>query len=228
MTARDGGGGGTGGTGGNGGGNGPERIRRVVTGHDARGRAVVVTDEEVEPVTLSLLPGFATIELWHTTATPSMPDDLGSPGVPDYFPAPGGTVFRVVTFPPDPRGGRGEAGTTGAGAGAAAGGAGTTGAADAGAVPVPDVAAALEEAQRKVPALMARLEPDHPGMHTTDSVDYAIVLDGELELELDDGALVPVRPGTVVVQRGTRHAWRNRTDRAARIAFVLVGARPAG
>jgi len=193
-----------------GGGSGPERIRRVVTGHDDRGRAVVITDEAVEPVTLSLLPGFETIELWHTAATPSMPDELGAPGVPDYFPAAGGTVFRVVTFPPDPRGGEGGMGE-----------------AEAGSVPILDVAAALEEAQTKVPALMARLEPDHPGMHTTDSVDYAIVLDGELELELDDGALVPVRPGTVVVQRGTRHAWRNRTDRAARIAFVLVGARPA-
>jgi len=171
----------------------------------------------VEPVTLSLLPGFETIELWHTTATPSMPDDLGAPGVPDYFPAPGGTVFRVVTFPPDPRGDEAEAGTTEPGEEAAT----------AGGVPALDVAAALEEAQTKVPALMARLEPDHPGMHTTDSVDYAIVLDGELELELDDGTLVPVRPGTVVVQRGTRHAWRNRTDRAARIAFVLVGAHPA-
>ncbi len=177
-----------------------EPIRRVVTGHDETGRAVVVADGPVEPTTLSLLPGFETIELWHTEGTPAMPEALGAAGVPHYFPAPGGTVFRVVTFPPD----------------------GTSAPSDL------DVGAALEEAQAKVPDLVARLEPDNPGMHTTDSVDYAVVLDGELDLELDDGVTTTVRPGTVVVQRGTRHAWRNRSGRPVRVAFVLVGATPAG
>ncbi|MGC8463527.1 MAG: cupin domain-containing protein [Acidimicrobiales bacterium] len=175
-----------------------EPIRRVVTGHDGAGRAVVVDDGPVEPTTLAILPGFETIELWHTEGTPAMPHALGSAGIPRYFPAPGGTVFRVVTFPPD-----GEPAPAGL-----------------------DVSAALDEAQAKVPDLVARLEPDHPGMHTTDSVDYAIVLDGELDLELDEGATTTVRPGTVVVQRGTRHAWRNRSDRPVRVAFVLVGATP--
>ena len=67
-------------------------------------------------------------------------------------------------------------------------------------------------------------EPDNPGMHTTDSVDYAICLAGELVLRLDDGAERTVTPGTVVVQRGTRHAWRNRTSKPAMMAFVLLGA----
>ncbi len=182
-----------------------EPIRRVVTGHDERGRAVVTDDGPVEPVTLSLMPGFETIELWHTDTTPAMPADLGGPGIPHYFPPPGGTVCRIVTFPPDAPGGGG-----------------------AGAMDTASFAAALDEAQAKVPDLVARLEPDNPGMHTTDSVDYGIVLEGELELELDDGATTTVTPGTVVVQRGTRHGWRNRSGRPARVAFILVGATPAG
>lgn len=171
-------------------------IRRVVTGHDAEGKAVVTSDEAVDPVTLSLLPGFETYELWTTEKTPSIPDETGQPGAPHYFPGPAGTVCRIVTFPPD-----------------------------AGGIADPDFdfGAALEEAQEKVPDLVAKLEPDNPGMHTTDSVDYGIVLDGELDLELDDGRTVTVRPGTCVVQRGTRHAWRNRTDRPARMAFILIG-----
>ena len=173
----------------------------MVTGHDGDGKAVGVEDGPVEPVTLSLLPGFETIELWHTDGTPAMPEDLGAPGAPRYFPQAGGTVARVVTFPPD-------------GAGLYA--------------PDFDFDAAVAEATEKLPDLVAKLEPDNPGMHTTDSVDFGIVLEGELDLELDDGATVTVRPGTVVVQRGTRHAWRNRTDRPARGAFVLVGATPAG
>ena len=175
-------------------------INRVVTGHDARGRAVIVEQGPVEPVTLSVLPGFETIELWHTDGVPAMPDDHGAPGVPHYFPAPGGTVFRVVTFPPS---------------------------SESELSPEFDVDAGIEEAQAKVPDLLARLDPEDPGMHATDSVDYGIVLSGELEMELDDGVRAVVRPGTVVVQRGTRHAWRNRTDRPARVAFVLVGATPA-
>ena len=160
-----------------------DRIRRVTTGHDANGRAAVIADEKVDPLTLSLLPGFETIELWHTDHTPKMPEMLGGPGAPNYFPAPGGTVFRVVTFPPD-SGGM--------------------------ASPEFDFTAALAEAQDKVPALVAKLEPDNPGMHATDSVDYGIVLEGELDLELDDGAFTTIGVGTVVIQRGTRHAWRNR------------------
>ena len=176
-----------------------EPIRRVTTGH-RDGTAVVVADEEVEPITLGLLPGFETIELWHTDTTPSMPEDLGEPGAPTYFPPPGGSVCRVVTFPPD-----------------------------AGGITDPDFdfMAALDEANEKVPALVEALEPDNPGMHATDSVDYGIVLSGELELELDEGATTTVRPGTVVIQRGTRHAWRNRTAEPARVAFVLIGATPA-
>jgi quercetin dioxygenase-like cupin family protein len=61
-------------------------------------------------------------------------------------------------------------------------------------------------------------------MHRTNSLDYGIVLDGEIELELEDGAVRTIRQGGVIVQRGTNHLWRNTTDRPCRIAFVLIEA----
>ena len=61
-------------------------------------------------------------------------------------------------------------------------------------------------------------------MHRTNSIDYGIVLDGEIELELDDGAKKTVRQGGIIIQRGTNHLWRNITDRPCRIAFILIEA----
>jgi hypothetical protein len=66
------------------------------------------------------------------------------------------------------------------------------------------------------------------GMHATDSVDYGVVLSGEIWLELDDGAEVRLGPGDVVVQNGTRHAWHTRAVEPCVVFFVLVGARRAG
>lgn len=63
-------------------------------------------------------------------------------------------------------------------------------------------------------------------MHRTNSIDYGIVLSGEVELELDDGRKTTVREGGVIIQRGTSHLWRNNTDKPCRIAFVLIEASP--
>lgn len=60
--------------------------------------------------------------------------------------------------------------------------------------------------------------------HRTNSIDYGIVIEGEVELELDDGAKTSIGPGGVIVQRGTNHLWRNTTDKPCRIAFVLIEA----
>ena len=65
------------------------------------------------------------------------------------------------------------------------------------------------------------MEEDDPGMHTTRTIDYGIVLSGEIYLELDEGE-VHLTPGDVVVQRGTRHAWRNRRSEPCTIAFVVI------
>jgi quercetin dioxygenase-like cupin family protein len=65
-------------------------------------------------------------------------------------------------------------------------------------------------------------------MHTTDSVDYVVVLDGQVWLELDDGKLTHLRAGDTVVQNGTRHAWRNLADEPVTLAVVQVGANRPG
>ena len=66
----------------------------------------------------------------------------------------------------------------------------------------------------------------HPGFHKTDTIDYAIVLDGEIWALMDDGERL-MRAGDVLIQRGTNHAWSNRTDKPVRVAFVLIDAKPA-
>jgi quercetin dioxygenase-like cupin family protein len=68
------------------------------------------------------------------------------------------------------------------------------------------------------------MEPETPGMHTTDTVDIDIVLSGEVWLELDDGAEVKLEAGDCVIQNGTRHAWHNRTDSPVQMFAALIGA----
>jgi quercetin dioxygenase-like cupin family protein len=66
----------------------------------------------------------------------------------------------------------------------------------------------------------------HPAVHRTHSVDYGIVLEGDIDMEVDDGATVHLRQGDVVVQRGTIHAWINRGDRPCKMAWILIHAEP--
>ena len=75
-----------------------------------------------------------------------------------------------------------------------------------------------------LPGLAEKFEMEAPGMHTTDTVDYGLVLEGEVHLELDDGQLTRLQRHDMVVQNGTRHAWRNRSKQPARLLFVLTGA----
>lgn len=174
------------------------KIRRIVTGHDAQGRSVIQSDEALERGFQSL-PGFSNTLFWSTEGVPAVgPGRDGDPvaSVTRYLPGPGGTRLMIVTLPPD----------------------------SAMMAPTFDGAAYGEELARKVPGFETVFEPDAPGMHTTDSVDYGVLLDGEVWLEVDGGAQVPVRARDVIVQTGTRHAWRNRSDRPATLLFVLVGA----
>jgi mannose-6-phosphate isomerase-like protein (cupin superfamily) len=71
------------------------------------------------------------------------------------------------------------------------------------------------------------LEPDNPGMHTTDTIDYVVILAGRVDLELDDGRKERLAAGDCVVQRGTRHAWRVIGEEPVVLAAVLIGARRA-
>lgn len=173
------------------------RIRRVVTGHDSEGRARVVDDRDIAPVTSDLMPGAAAYRLWGRDERPTFPDDGAPRPAAAYYPPGDGSRFMINTMPP------GEL------------------------VPPADLdkAAALEELERQMPGAMARMEPDAgPGMHTTDSIDYVLVVSGEVTLELDDGHQTALRAGDVVVQNGTRHSWRNHGTETCTIVGVAIGA----
>jgi mannose-6-phosphate isomerase-like protein (cupin superfamily) len=175
-------------------------VRRVVTGHDDRGRSVFAADGIVPAVEAELFPGWAFHSLWGADAIPTFPDDGSPPSVREYFPAPDGFRFSFSTIPPE-----------------------TT--------PPPqgiDLAAAEAEVERALPGLLDHMEPDAPGMHTTDTVDMEVILRGEVILELDDGAQRTLRAGDTVIQNGTRHRWHNPGDEPCVMAVFMVGARRAG
>ena len=172
-------------------------IRRVVTGHNAQGKSVIVTDGPSPHVmTIPNVPTFGMTNLWVTDATPA--DNAGSrdgaarPVVLE--PPAGGTIFRVVEFPPD---------STLAGF---------------------DRKAAFDS--MGAGHAMDRDAGRHPGMHKTATVDYAIVLSGEIWALMDEGETL-MRTGDVLVQRGTNHAWSNRSVAPCLVAFILISARPA-
>ena len=79
----------------------------------------------------------------------------------------------------------------------------------------------VQQLNTELPGLIGHMEPDHPGMHTTDSVDYGILLQGTMSLELDDGETVELTAGDFVVQNGTRHAWHYTSK--CTIAWILIG-----
>jgi mannose-6-phosphate isomerase-like protein (cupin superfamily) len=171
-------------------------IRRVVTGHDAEGKARVVDDRDVEPITSELMPGCAAYRLWGRDERPTFPDDGSPRRATAYFPPRDGSRFMINTFPP------GELVLP----------------------PDVDMAGALDELERQMPGAWAAMEPAAPGMHTTDSIDYVLIVSGEATLELDDGEQTVLRAGDVVIQNGTRHAWRNHGTESCTIVGVAVGA----
>lgn len=172
-------------------------VRRVVTGHDPDGKAVFVSDVAVAPVTTALAPDSGFHLLWGADAAPHFPDAGDLPAHHTYFPPVGGFRFGHFTLPP----------------------------ADGhGLPPGVDIAAALAEMDEKLPGMMAHLEPGAPGMHTTATVDFEVVLSGTVTLELDDGAMVTLNPGDTVVQNGTRHRWSNPGSEPAVVAVFLCGA----
>jgi mannose-6-phosphate isomerase-like protein (cupin superfamily) len=173
-------------------------VRRVVTGHNASGKSVFVSDEAVEPTQPSMMPTVAFHLLWGGDTTPQFPDDGSMPEWSSYFPPIGGFRFGLVTLAPG---------------------------AEQPDVNVEDGLADLEE---KLPGLVHYMDPSDPGMHTTDTIDFEVVLEGTITLELDDGAEVALRPGDTVVQNGTRHRWKNAGDSVARFAVFICGASHAG
>jgi quercetin dioxygenase-like cupin family protein len=144
------------------------KIRRVVTGHDAQGRALVKIDEVCKNL-VSRRPRHQSCVIWSSGAVPADLSDESDGGAREVGTTdPNGTVFRLVEYQPG-------------------------------------VA---------------------PRNHRTASIDYAVVLSGEIDMELDDGVAVHLRRGDALVQRGTIHNWVNRGSEPCVIAFVLVAAKP--
>jgi len=183
-------------------------MRRVVTGH-APNRLAVVTHDGPPPRTLELpqIPGTVFHEIWSTAASPVPIGNEPDPTLgPLILPPPkGGSRVRIVDIPPD-----------------------TEDFLRSGAQHMHDAFVSIGDAT----ASTLRADSPHPLMHRTESVDYGVVLSGAITLVLDDSE-VELSAGDVVVQRGTNHAWANRTAHTCRMLFVLVdgryepGVRPA-
>jgi mannose-6-phosphate isomerase-like protein (cupin superfamily) len=176
--------------------NSPKPLRRVVTGHAADGRAIVLFDDNT-PNTISRPDtGISAHWVWTTDQAPAnihVTTDASAPRK-GLTPAPMGSIFRVVDFPPTPATGKG---------------------ADE------DFRKSLglhDESGKRRPAR-------HPQMHATETIDYAIVLEGKVDMMLDD-EVVTLSAGDVVVQQATNHAWINHGPDMCRIAFVLIDSKP--
>ena len=172
------------------------KVRRVVTGHTADGKSIIASDTEVEAITTKMVPGMENHRLWEEDEPVTLPID-GAPHLcPTYFPPAGGFRFGMFTVPPLTE-------TTPENI---------------------DLKEAMLEMEEKLPGMAAYVEPDNPGMHTTDTIDFEYVISGEVWLELDDGEEVLLRPGDTVVQNGTRHAWHNNGTESCRMVFCIIGA----
>lgn len=170
----------------------PRGVRRVVTEENPAGRSRIVEDARPPVMTVAERPGYNVSNIWVTNGTPAPIDDADrTAGHKGVSPPRHGTILRVIDYPPE--------------------------------------SSDPAERRRQLAATFGSLYPDaehriddkHPGMHRTETVDYAIVLDGEITAIMDDNETV-LRTGDILIQRGTNHAWANRSGKPARICFVLI------
>lgn len=174
-------------------------VRRVVTCHNANGKSDVQSDGlPPRGKAFAFTPGMSQYLLWATEPPTTVPTGADPTPAVNSF-HPDPAATRFVVLAVPP---------------------------DSVMANPKDPAAAAQEYKEETPGIVDRFEPD--GMHQTETVDYGIVLEGELWLELDDGKTIHLRQHDCVVQNGTRHGWRNKTDKTATIAFVLVGATKRG
>jgi hypothetical protein len=175
----------------------PSTYRRVVT-ENVDGRAVVQSDQPLLAYEFNTVPGYEHTLIWINPAIPDLSEEQRVDQYPDsVVPGPGGTSLHFVTFPPG----------------------------SVFADPSFDGEAARDEALIRLRGLADHFEKEDPGMHKTNTVDYAIVYEGEIWLELDDAKTIHLKRGDVVVQNGTRHAWRNRGTTPVTMLFFLNGAK---
>ncbi len=173
-------------------------FRRVVTGHDAAGRAIIQSDAPPTRVKKIGANGPTFYEVWNTTDTPA-PIDRSSGEPPEkeltLVPPRRGSRIRVLDFPPETQELRNMSSAE-----------------------ARQHFAEIGAAEASRPGSGAA---NHPFMHRTETVDYGIVLEGEIVLIVDAGETL-VKAGDIVVQRGTNHGWANRSGRNCRVAFILI------
>jgi len=174
-----------------------KQVRRVVTGHNASGKSIFILDTAT-PHVFSRTKGSAIVhELWETAETPA--DNRSSADAISrghrLAPPKHGSVFRVIEYPPDSE----------------------RLAAIAREHALPDDSGRAAASDHN--------NPRHPGFHKTATIDYALVLSGEIYAMMDEGEVL-LKAGDVLIQRGTNHAWSNRTNEPAVVAFVLIDAKP--
>src|SRR6185369_16570756 len=174
-------------------------VRRIVTGHDAAGKAVIQEDGPAPRVQRIGGPhGPLFFEVWNTRGAPA-PIDRASGEPPEtgilLAPPKNGTRIRVLDIPPED--------------------------ATINTISPEQAAAHFAEVGAADASSHSGATTRHAFMHRTETVDYGIVLEGELTLILDVGETV-VRAGDIVIQRGTNHGWANRSGRHCRIAFILI------
>jgi mannose-6-phosphate isomerase-like protein (cupin superfamily) len=174
------------------------RVRRVVTGHDGSGKAIVISDGLAPTVrTNPLRPGHISVDVWKTAASPVLlsreePDPTVGPK--QIHPPHNGTVIRISEIAPE---------------------------SDAIRNLDPHKAREVFKAMGNEGASTFGRGGRHPFMHRTETLDYAVVLAGEIDLLLDDED-VHLKAGDVVIQRGTNHAWSNRSDKPCRMLYILI------
>lgn len=175
--------------------------KRALTGRDEAGKSVFKSfDVTSKVVEIDSNPGLTFYEIYMTEGVPRLtglePDPMLEGTI--AFPGPGGTMFRLISYPPRrPEGWKPPPGVT--------------------------FESALNEMSGKIPRMGDHFERGAPGMHTSDTIDYGVVVRGEMTLELDDGQRVHLRQGDCIVQNGTRHRWRNPLPEPCLMAFVSVG-----
>ena len=175
----------------------PSTYRRVVT-VNIDGKAAVQSDEQIQAYEFKSVANYEHTLVWVNSTTPDLRDKQRFDRYPDsVVPGPGGTSLHFVTFPPS----------------------------SVFADPSFDGEAARREALVRLRGLADHFEKEDPAMHKTNTVDYAVVYEGEIWLELDDAKTIHLKKGDVVVQNGTRHAWRNKDNAPVTMLFFLNGAK---
>ncbi|WP_203290703.1 cupin domain-containing protein [Maricaulis parjimensis] len=174
-------------------------VRRVVTGHDENGQAIIQEDgfvPRVQRIGGNIGPMF--FEVWNTRETPVRIDRAsGEPAEDGIVLAPPANGTRIRVLEIEPEGDKLESLTP------------------------EERKAHFAEIGAEDAVVADGTSERHAFMHRTETVDYGIILEGELVLIMDEGETT-VRAGDIVVQRGTNHGWANRSDKPCRVAFILI------